>query len=216
MPDIVKAEPLPGFPEHAGLINQQEGNGFALRHHKPLVMENTATVDTGEDPKKYAASKVLDFTVTVPVFNAVLLVAPYVRLTQCVTERFMKWFRRAKLTLELDGCRILWNSPVRHHLAVPKDRRLDDYPFDIDQEPDWIFPAGRLKDGNVFWEDGYGIFLPNESVVRVMLTGIPGGEGKVPIEAGCVAAEYTTRETPGPKDWSPRPEGFMIRRRKSS
>lgn len=215
MPKVKKEEPLPGFPKCAGLIYPDQNKGFAIWYYKPFPMEETRSVDTGDDPKIRVEYEAVFPAVNVPIFNAVLLVAPYVRILQEVSERFMKRFRRAKLFLSVDGCRILWHSPVRHHLAAPKDRRLDDYPFDLDMDSGCGFPAARMSDDgmNIFRDDVYGVFLLNGSIVQVMVAGIPGGEGKIRLETGCVAVEYTTREAPGPKDWTPRPDGFMIRRK---
>lgn len=196
------------FPEGAALVNTFVGNAFVMRYQKPERIAEGVTVDTGKNRKSVPIMvQALKTELQCNVCNAILFVAPYVKIVSEIVSSGRRGLRRdlrdARFTLAIDGEKVVPDGKVTDCLVDPDGNMPATAWPDLSRETALftgfeysVFDKHKLGMSWQYRPSGLplGLFLPNASLVNIELRNLPAGHGEVKLEAGLVAAMYTTVE----------------------
>lgn len=183
------------WPEMIALVSPVVGNAFQIKYKEDLDVSKTTRVDTGLERGGVLDDSVqlLDHEVECGVCEAAYLRGVHLWLRTAVMGTFLERLRDARLTIRIDGTKVVDREPVGKFME-DKDSPLPRMPQPVDRV---LFEACRLdRDGNADMNRFIGYFCTNGTNVTVDVEGLPCGAGVVEIEVGCRIALYTTREQP--------------------
>lgn len=180
----------PGFPRMAVLVNPNTDNSFAMRRKGALRLAGTVVVDT-EGRSAPVSAKARPFEIKCEVCQAVMVVAPYIKPTGKITKALESQLRLGKLSVRLDGERIIQDVPAARHFGGPREEIPDPPLFGAATKVFLI--AHHLDEDTGGPGEPIGLFLVNGCKVEVEISGVPAlVQGGIEVEAGLVAALYTT------------------------
>src|SRR3990170_3258606 len=116
------SEKLMKPPEYAALINPIACNAFAMRYVGRRDIAEAIVLDTRKDRGGKSPSLSFDFTVQVSITEALMFVAPFVKLTVPVKADYAGAFLAARLTVTIDGLKIVDKELLERYLVAPACR----------------------------------------------------------------------------------------------
>lgn len=184
---MTNAQISPLFPQKAGLVQVPSGNAYALRFFKAIKIKNVGEYRP-QDPFKPLT--VLDMRTETPICDAILAFSPYIARLDSPKGKQDLFGEKAKLSLVVDGAELLHQAKARDFYV----ENITKMPFEYDRVfAKGIFPAVLMDEAGTAALAGEicGLFLPNATDVKITVTG--WSEKSAKIEAGLIAAQYTTK-----------------------
>lgn len=218
------------FKTYAAIVNDISAVAYAMRLDCPVAIEQRAVLGAHRVDGRLHGQPVFEHLVTVDVCNALLVVRPWIRISEPVTPEIIDRLSSARITFAVDDDAILDGTSLRDHLIGPDGYGLKHQAFTfkglmsgagggaffraVELEPtnpgvavmaNWnTAPPGM----NAISEKELGMMIPNGSKITIDVHGIEGLGNPVTVTTGLVAALYSTRSSrtlPKRKqDWSPR------------
>lgn len=200
------------FPTTVGLINEPHGNAFWMRwKNKELIRHRWESLG-GLKPGRHV---VLDYMSTLSVYEAILVVRPYVRLELPERGNSVTTLRRATLGLAMEEFNkkeqrqetttIIPDDPLDDHLICPDGKVFRKLPYAFSLDRLNVFHAGlpvqtAVVDGvvgtireSVKRSDELGFFIPHGTRL-IMCLDVPDAiDENVALFAGLVASRYSTQ-----------------------
>lgn len=170
------------FPERLAFVNLTEiKRGYEMKYVKEEAFSNGGIVKNGQ------TVELLRYTMQCEVWEATLLVTPYIR----VIEGDGQW--RGRLVFRVDG-EVVVDGPIERHLVADMESPILDVPMTRPPGAALCYASYVDKDGSVPDKSVYGIMAPNGSVLELEIKdSVLSKDGYVKVEAGCIAALYTTK-----------------------
>lgn len=186
----------PYFPERIGLVNPHITKGFGMLFLKECLIPDRemakndpfATYDcvlSGDVPEKL----ILNFTTSHDTCDAIFAHRPYVRIlgegdTSCALEGKVRFVVDGEMVADLKLSDLLLRDPFT-------DISKEPFPW---LETNNLFLANEMHtSAEVILKKKLGLFLSNVSKVQAFVYDFKGHGNGVQVEAGIVAAMYTTR-----------------------
>lgn len=180
------------FPGYVSIVGAAK-NDFVMSLDKLYPLTQKTSIDTGGDPRaKLGPLTILKNAVECQVSDAVLLLTPFFRIT-AGSPSFPTGLATARFSLLADNEIYILDGQIKNHLAdlegnLPEAAKLD---FSNPKEGACL---GNMHSGSgTIPRSTFGYFLLNDTAVTIEIRGIAGGYGKIELEAGLIAALYTTR-----------------------
>lgn len=187
------------FPDRLALVNPINDRAYEMR----FVREERISNGAGEkvelnhisdyakcDISNGQNADLLKFTTKSNVQDAVLLVRPFVRMVDGDGSL------SGRLIFKVDGV-IVVNDPVEQYLVESMDSKTLDVPMNRPQTKIMFYAACMTEQG-VDCSKVYGVIGSSGTVLELSIRGpVWSKGGTVRIEAGCIAAQYTTRRDDG-------------------
>ncbi len=206
------------FPTYAALINPVSNSAFAMKFVEAIPLEQETHIHHGHPPQL----ELLNHTTENAVCDAILCVRPYIRLVEPHDGRILdRLARRGLVQVTIDGD-LVFNGSIEEHLIGFDGYGLRRKPFQF-QVVDGLFQGSDVTPnppgpGLQVPVEGVGatgvkrgVFLPNDSKIKIRLAGVDLQEGeRLLLSTGLVLGHYTTRATGGRtlrksrKEWDPR------------
>ncbi len=220
------------FPTYAALINPLSNYSFAMRFVDAVPLERETRILEGHP----AQLELFDHTTENAVCDAHLCVRPYIRLVEPHDERTLDRLARQGLIRVTIDEELIFDGSAEEHLIGFDGYGLRRKPFQfratgtlflgtnlLEQRSPTIYPGADLgqippavnpivpTEGGGVPGAARGIFLPNESKIKIWLAGVDLQKDEhLLLSTGLVLGHYTTRAVGGRasrksrKEWDPR------------
>lgn len=182
------------FPKHAVIVGAAK-NDFTLSLEKIHPIIKRTTIDTGADPReKLEPITILKEVVKCQVSDAVLALTPYFWIsTGQSTPSLPASLAAARFSLVIDNEIYILDGSVKNHLTDFEGNLPDTAKLSFAKPKKGACLGNLMANGATVPGSTFGYFLLNESCVSIEVRDITSGYGKIELEAGLVAALYTTR-----------------------
>lgn len=186
------------FPEYACLINEKERNAFALRRYLKPNWTKTMPV---EEATLGNGAEVFSVSAECMKSNAFLLVRPWIRALSKVSDEAFDKLRLCSLSLSVDDVMLLKDCPIDEYLIAKDGGGMRAASIPVRAPNEYVYPAVELNMADATAEPTkpLGVFLPDQTFIRLFLKTPPGHGGweDAEIVAGLTVMEYTTRSQDG-------------------
>jgi hypothetical protein len=183
------------LPEYLALINHHAYNGMPVRFCERVHLVDRELTWVG--PASTEKAILLDESISCRVYDAFLLIRPYVKLlspeSEGVREQLM---RLGKVTVYADKT-MLFNGSISEILVGPDGYGAHRKPFSFryHAEPkDAVFGTGVLSGDLEATPSDHGVFLVSGTRVLIELE-YPLRDGELKLATGLVMARYTAKDT---------------------
>lgn len=178
-------------PEYAALIDPISCAAYSLRYVARQDVVQSMVVDSGE--RRWCVPlniRIVDERVQIPDTDAMMFIAPFVKLATPVKASYAGELLVSRLTVILDGETIVNKEHVDRYLVIPP---LQIVPTEGMGEP--LVCVGLREEALLGTCRLH--FLKNKSNIEILLEGVPSGVGRLQFIAGAILGRYTTRPQSG-------------------
>ena len=180
------------FPGYVSIVGAAK-NDFAMTLDKIYPMVQKTPIDTGGDPRaKLDPVTLLKNAVECQVSDAILLLTPFFRIAGG-SPSFPNGLATARFSLIADNEIYILDGQVENHLADLDGNLPEAAKLDFSNPKKGVCLANMYSGSGTIPGSTFGYFLLHGTPITIEIRGIAAGYGKVEMEAGLVAALYTTR-----------------------
>lgn len=195
---MVMTQRRSAFPERLALVYGmvEPRRAYEMRYANELRIWNGGgekvkwnhSLDGGEYVVKDGQdSTLLRYTTQFDVWEAVLLVTPYIRVIEGDGQF------RGRLVFRVDG-EVVVDGSVERYLVPNMESPTLDVPMVRPHGARLLYASYVNEHGDVPDQSLYGIMAPDKSLVELEIKEpVLSKGGSVKVEAGCIAALYTTK-----------------------
>ena len=179
------------FPPFAAIHAGQGDYALSLKGLHPLIQK--ATIDTGGDPRgKVDPETVFKLTTKCKTCEAILFLTPYFRVVSG-SPSIPTGLATARFSLVVDNEIYILDGLLKDHLTDIEGNLLDTAKIDFSKPKKGAMTANMIANKGVVPASTFGYFLADDTPVSIEVRGVAGGYGKFELEAGFVAALYTSQ-----------------------
>lgn len=179
-----------GFPDRAAMLDRRTGGAYVLNFKGGPPVTQKVEVDTGTpDAARSRSLETFATNLQVNVCEALLLQSVAFKATSDLPMT-LEDLKDARFSLMIDGEMIVPDKAFTDHLEVGC-RPIPNAGLDF-SKPLLPLVANQIDGEEAIADSTFGYFIPNNSVIVVVVRKLPAGCGKIQIETELTAAFYTT------------------------
>lgn len=179
-----------GFPDRVAMVNRATHGAYILNFQSMDPQPQTVKVETGADLNGQTCSlEAFAINANIKICEALLLQSVSFQILSGAPLT-LEDLKETRFSLMIDGEMIIPDKAFTDHLEVGC-RPIPDPGLDF-SNPLLPLLANQLDGEDALADSTFGYFIPNNTVIVVLVRKLPAGRGKIEIETKLVAAMYST------------------------